>query len=1013
MLQEQVIPIDFGQGLDTKTDPKGVVAGKFLRLENGVFTAPKRIAKRNGYTATGTTIASVGTLSDPQMVHGYGNELIAADQGLLLSYSSNQDAWISKGSYTSAGLSRTLVSEDTATNGICDMAILGNYAVFAWGDLFGNVTASVKDLSTGAVLVTTEVYTAITSVNRAIKCVCLGGTTLAVIYYNESNEIKGKTVTFSGSGVVSFSAASTLASNATGVLDVVATSTGGAMVWINTGNDVNTTTISTALAVSTQTIATTTGDSAVCAVSTTSNGNIWSYWTESTTVGTDLTALSIYYAVYSSVLGVVLARTKILDTATPFYVSTMTAKSDSATQQTLYYGVFTTNNAGAAHMLEYSKYVTATSAGVAGSPALFANGVIPFSHPFTVGSKIYAVFIYRMSDITVIINGTLTDPVQSTFFIVELTNLISPPLVVARFAYGVANTDAGFNLVPLVVGNAASFSSTKFYFACGLNVQLTEASGAVGSFVNGNMGVFSYTFDFDSNDSYRAVNNSNVVLLSGACTQLYDGEICSEFNFHLSPEITDLTASNGSGSLSNNGVYSYIAIFQWIDAKGNLHQSAPSTAVVVTLGAADDTVTATMTVNFLSQKNNSFVALYRTINGGTVYYLVTGATFTTFANPTTSGGIATFIDTTSDTDLVKKQQAYTYPGSDVLENTTPPPSLVMTTHNNRLFFVDAENPDTSVWYTKSNQPLVGVSPSGFMTQEYDPKFGNIVALSEMDEKVVIFKQSGIMIQSGDGVTDAGNGSTFTFPQVVPSDVGCNYQKSVILTPEGIFFKSPNGIYMVNRSLNVGYLGAEVESYNSQDITGATLVPGKSQIRFLTSSGYTLVYDYIFKQWSTFTNHTGNSSTAWNSLYVYATTTGKVYKESSSSYLDGSTAYALLAQTSWLNLGSVQGFQRVRRLAMLGDFVNGASASHAMSISAAYDFSTTFQTPVPYSFGAISASGAFEYRERLPIQKCAAISLLIQETTTGDSAEYVDLTNISFEAGVKKGLNKLGAQYSVG
>ncbi len=47
MLQEQVVPIDFGQGVDTKTDPKAVVSGKFIRIENGTFTNVKRIAKRN------------------------------------------------------------------------------------------------------------------------------------------------------------------------------------------------------------------------------------------------------------------------------------------------------------------------------------------------------------------------------------------------------------------------------------------------------------------------------------------------------------------------------------------------------------------------------------------------------------------------------------------------------------------------------------------------------------------------------------------------------------------------------------------------------------------------------------------------------------------------------------------------------------------------------------------------------------------------------------------------------
>lgn len=1014
-MQYAVVPVNFS-GVDTKTDPKAVIPGNFLRLENGVFTRPNQIAKRNGHTAFGTSIANVGTLTNPQLVHGYGDELIAADQNKLLSYSASQDAWISKGGYTSTGLARILVSEDTATSGISDMAILGNYAVYCWSDLSDNIFGSVVDLTTNTVLVKTTLATGLTAVLDGIKCVCLAGTTLCAIYRNDSTStLRAHSVTFSGSGVVSFSAGTTIASTVVSPFDVIQTATGGAFVYQqSTTPGITVATLSTALAVTTVNLSVTTGFSTVVAISSTSNNNIWIYWTETTNDGSgNLTALSIYYAVYSATLVPVLVRTLVVATASPYYVSTMMAKADSATQETLYYGVFTTNNNGTHHMLEYSKFITVTSAGVVGSSTLFANGVIPFSHPFTIGARIYAVFMYRESDITVTIGASLTDPDQPTFFIVELTNLSSPPLVVARFASGVSNTDSGFSMVPVSIGNVASFSGTKVYFSTGVAIRAFNTSGTLGSFINSNIAVFSYAFDFASTDANRAINSGEVVLLSGAVTQLYDGGFVSEFNFHLTPEITNLT--QGSGGSMADGSYNYLAIFQWTDSKGNLHQSAPSfsKSITVTSGSGSAKVTATITTNFLSQKPNAQIALYRTQASGSIYYLVSGAVFSISALATTNA-IVTFIDGSADATIIKFEQAYTFPGSSVLENTTPPPSFVMASHNNRVFFVDAENPDTTVWYTKSGQPLVGISPSGFMTQEYDPKFGNIASLAELDEKLVILKQNGIMIQSGDGVSDTGNGSTFSFPQIVPSDVGCSSQKSVILTPEGIFFKSVNGIYFINRSLNVGYLGAEVEAYNSQDVTGATLVPGKSQIRFLTSSGLTLVYDYIFKKWSTFTNHTGTSSTAWNSLYVYATTGINVFKESLGSYLDNATPFALLAQTSWLSFASIQGFQRVRRLIALGDYVNGNSAAHNISIAAAYDFSSTFQPAVQSPpFGAISTSNVFQYRERLPIQKCDSVSLLIQEDTTGSAAEYIDITNISFEVGIKKGVNKLGAQYSVG
>lgn len=212
---------------------------------------------------------------------------------------------------------------------------------------------------------------------------------------------------------------------------------------------------------------------------------------------------------------------------------------------------------------------------------------------------------------------------------------------------------------------------------------------------------------------------------------------------------------------------------------------------------------------------------------------------------------------------------------------------------------------------------------------------------------------------------------------------------------------------------VEYVGMPVEDYNSQTITKATLIKGLSQIRFLCSSGYTLVYDYIFQQWSTFANHTGLSATVWGNNYVYTTGTS-ILQETPGYYLDVSTAIAPVIQMSWLSMATIQGYERVIRLAMLGDFTSGSTTGHGVQVEIAYDYSSTFSTAVPFYFEtAYSSNGPFQYRERLPRQKCDTLSIRITEITTGDSAEYIDFTNMSFEVGVKRGINKLGVKQSVG
>lgn len=1013
MLEETVIPINFGQGVDSKSDPKAVPAGKMLRLENAVFSKPNQITKRNGYTALSTTVAGGAAISAPKLIHDYKNELIALDNNRILSYSPNETAWHDKGRYTSVEVSRSLVSEDLDSSGLADVAILGNYALYGYSNATGDIYGQVVDLISGDILVNSLVASSFVAATQPVKCVLLGGTTLAIVYQKSTLQYGARTVTFSGGGVVSFSAETIITTTATGPLDIIPTATGGAFVYPqSTTPGITVSTLSTALAVSSANIAAVLGNvnATVVAIQKTSSGNIWVYWNETTDDGFgNLTASSIYYAVFSSTLVPVLARTLLVALGTPYYISNMTARATSATAQTLYFGLFASLGPAPANEAETTNYITATDAGAVGASTLFAHGVTPFSHTFDIGSRQYAIFLYRMADMTLTIGGTVGPSIQPTFFLIELTNLVTVPYVAARFASGVAASYSGLLQTRISTQNVAAFSITKVYFAPGIEVQ--ELAGST-TYVSGTIGVYSYSFDFDSANANVAKNSGDIAVLNGGVMQMYDGASCVEWGFHLFPEIVSLTQASPFGAIAA-GTYDYMAIYEWIDNQGNLHQSAPSEVQRIVVAATPSQVTIVVTSNYLTQKANSRVALYRTIGAGgatgSVFYRLGSA----IATPTgLTPFSAVFVDTIADATIQTKNQAYTYPASPVLENTAPPPSMAMLPHNNRLWFVDSENPNTDVWYTKSFQPGVGLSPSGFMLEQFDPKFGKINALAEMDEKLVALKAQGVCIQAGDGVNDAGTGSTLSFPQFVPSDVGCDQLKSVITFPGGVMFHTPKGIYMLNRATNISYIGAEVEAYNAQQITSAHLLNGKSQIRFLCSTGLTIVYDYIFQQWSTFTNHTGLSSSTWNSLYVYSTGS-LVFIEAPGVYTDNGVAFSVLAQTAWLGLGGIQGFQRVKRFIMLGDYANGLSASHAISVAAAYDFSTTFQAAIPYVFGSASTSGVFQYRERLPIQKCDTISLLIQETTTGSALENLDLTNMSFEAGVKRGVRKLGGLQSVG
>lgn len=1012
MVETQVIPIDFGQGLDQKTDPKLVVPGKLIVLEDCVFTTAKRLTKRNGYAAITSSIAGGGNLTAPKMVQGFKDQLICADLGSLYSYSESQSKWINKGAYNSVNLDRSVVNSYGSATGSSDVIVSGNYAMYGFSYMNGVVNASVVDLQSGLVIGALRTAGLTTNINIPVKCILLSGTTFAIAYVsNISSQIVTRIATIS-SGVVTFGSEVTASANYNGAnFDIIGTSTGAAVLYQSSTGIKITTLDSAGVIVTSANIADANfillSNPAIYLSQNSTNGNFWIYWCTNSGIGSNFL---IKYAVYTTALVSVLTTTLVVDLGDPTHNATNMISVDiSATQQTLYFGFINTFNT---QDIDQTSHISVSSAGVVGSGTLFSYGVLPFSKPFTITlnaiTNTYAVFAYRSQSPSTF---AYYPYIQPTFFIVKLDATLTSgtPIVVSRFASGQVNSRL-MSGTPNFTCNASVISSTQILFSCGLVVQEQIPNMPPGVF--GPDGpeviafVYSYKFDFNHENAYIATNTQDLCLLNGSMIQEYDGFSTSEFGFNLFPEIK-LTQYTDASGLIANGTYSYLAIYQWTDAQGNLHQSAPSTASQIVTTGGNNAVHVVVTNPYLSSKNGISVAIYRTTASGSIYYLVTDAVNIQTFSPSSSGNIQ-FNDLHADSAITANFQAYTYPASAVLENTTPPPSMILIPHNNRLWFTDAENPNT-VWYTKSVQDLVGLSPSGFLTQQIDHKFGPIKALAEMDEKIVYLKESGICYQSGDGANDTGTNSSLSFPAFVPSDVGCSQLKSVVGFPGGVIFKSLKGIYMIDRAVNVSYIGMDVESYNSQTITSARLMVGKSQIRFLSSDDNTLMYDYIMKQWGTFKNHLGVSADFFNGNYVYVNTAGLVLQETPGLYLDNGSAITTKLRTSWLALSSVQGFQRVKRLELLGDYTTGGT--HGVRISIAYDFSESFSTPIAYTFS--STSGAYQYRERLPRQKCDAISLLIEEVTTGSSADYIDFTNISFEAGMKKGLNKLGASQSVG
>jgi hypothetical protein len=297
----------------------------------------------------------------------------------------------------------------------------------------------------------------------------------------------------------------------------------------------------------------------------------------------------------------------------------------------------------------------------------------------------------------------------------------------------------------------------------------------------------------------------------------------------------------------------------------------------------------------------------------------------------------------------------------------------------------------------------------------------------LDEKLVIFKAGQIFVLAGDGPTDTGAQNDFGAPQQLSSDVGCTEPESVVLTPSGIMFKSTKGIYLLDRALNVTYIGAEVQEFNSLNVSSAILVPEVNQVRFTTTAGTTLVYDYYFKAWSTYTRQAAVSAANWQDTYVWLDVNGNMLQEVEGSYADNGVPIRSLIETSWISLGGLQGFQRFYRLQLLGGYVG----NHTLRTTLAYDFEPfdresfsivpsdageasvigqTYGTSSPYGAEATygSGTGVYQWEVRPARQKCSAFKLIIEDLfPEGDATGGFTLSGVTMVVGVKGGLRRLG------
>ncbi len=547
----------------------------------------------------------------------------------------------------------------------------------------------------------------------------------------------------------------------------------------------------------------------------------------------------------------------------------------------------------------------------------------------------------------------------------------------------------------------------------------------------------SYSIDVlerQASNSKRTIDQDTI---SGGILCSYDGSRVSEFGFITAPSCT--VAASGSSGV-DAGTYNYVVVFSYTDAQGRVHRSRVSRPASVTIASAK-TITITATVPTVSMRGHDFqISIYRTLSGGTQYFLLIQKQLSTLVGTATNPDAEIFVtkvDGTLDADIEDNPLLYRQPGTigTPLDRYHGLSANHVIHHKDRIFYCNGSNVYYSSFEVDGEAPWFNPALS-FAVQGGS---GDLVGLASMDGILVCFKRDGIFVVDGDGPSESGgNGTEFSPPRKIHTEFGCIDPRTILATPSGIMYRSPRGIDLLNRKLQVEFIGERV--YRSVDACNADpnvygggaafdRTSGMAYFPMATSGGvYTVFcYDFINNAWTKnvyFQGSTGSdiydvcyaysvnaAGTKGNYMYFASGLNGLMYGDTVNSidYLTTDVFVPWDVETGWIKSPSKQDRIRVTDLLFLGQrqtnfnlkcqFYANYNRSTVATIKT-WTASDTNLTPVQVVFQP--------NREEVQAMKFKITTETPTVSTTIGTGKQVDMIGLTVRVGLKGGGAKIAA-----
>lgn len=517
-------------------------------------------------------------------------------------------------------------------------------------------------------------------------------------------------------------------------------------------------------------------------------------------------------------------------------------------------------------------------------------------------------------------------------------------------------------------------------------------------------------FDVGSQERRSMVESGGLLVIAGGMPAVYDGRIAVESGFAEAPRVGLATGSNGAGGLSL-GRYSIQVVCEWIDSQGNLHLSPASNVRDVTLAGSDDTITVAVLVphtwrRLASLGSQISVVVYRTVADGEVFHRDSRSALS-FTDGNTDDISFTLLR--SDTDIGDEAVIYTQVQTP-LPHFAAPSAEYLAAGRQRVIAGGLPRRErvtqSKVLFPSEALEWPSAGRLGFVADVGR----DITAVAALDNTAVLWTADAPYIITGAGPDSSGLGD-FDAPQRVPSVGGCADWRSVVETPDGLFFQVQDELlYMLPRGGGAPtFVGEAVRDVlkSYPVIVASAFIRGQLSVAFACTNtagslGKLLIYDMRRQQW--FTDDVLASAVAEYDGKLALIRAGNIVYVQDAAPGTG-TFITQTVETGSLRIGAALGWGRIFQVGLLAEVVGACT----VTTSVTYDDGSNYT-----SLGAVTFVGNEGHVQKLwslSIQKTARLGLKFVVTGTTDSVG-VRMNGFAIEVEGSSKMVRLGASGQV-